>query len=53
MLIGVYDPVYSAVCPMKYIESDVMWYKLHSVHKYCLLFLGKPQNLSRHGERNG
>ena len=22
---GVYDPLYSAVHPMKYLESDVMW----------------------------
>ena len=53
-IISVYDVLYSTVHPMNYyVESDVMWYKQHSVHKYCLLFLGKPQNLSRHGGRNG
>ena len=25
-IIGVYDPLYSAVRPMKRLESDVMWY---------------------------
>ena len=25
---GVYDCVYSAVHPIQYLESDVMWYKL-------------------------
>ena len=25
---GVYDSLYSTVHPMKYVESDVMWYKL-------------------------
>ncbi len=24
---GVYDPLYSAICPMNYLESDAMWYK--------------------------
>ena len=25
-IIRVYDPLYSAIHPMKYLESDVMWY---------------------------
>ena len=25
---GAYDLLYSAVHPMKYLESDVMWYKM-------------------------
>ena len=26
-MLSIHDPLYSAVHPMKYVESDVMWYK--------------------------
>ena len=29
---GVYDALYSAVHPMKYLENDVMWYKYNNLY---------------------
>ena len=35
-IIGVYDSLYSAVHPMEYLESDVMWYKCNEVEQSIL-----------------
>ena len=48
---GVYDPGILAVCPMKYLESDVMWYKVVdaqpqlSVYKQLMMW-GQPLDWS-------
>ena len=40
-IIKVHDTFHSTVHPMKYLESDVMWYKYVFVHVVCILHFPK------------